>query len=317
MLERWKMPSLLAAVVRASHSAEALMPEVGCKSADQMARVVRLAGRFADLWTGPRERAAGRLVQEVQERWPPGSINIEGIQAALVEQAPQIAPVFDVHLDGLEMAQILEQAQEAMLAQSVRATKEVQEMHAALARLESRTAALLAEAHTDPLTGLANRGYTDSYFRQVFLAAMESKRLIGVIYVDIDRFKEINDSYGHSAGDSVLRSIALCIRGGVRGGDFVSRYGGDEFVIILRADDAAEVECVAERVRRTIEETPHPLGRGRTARLTASLGWSMLDLGRHQTPQDLLDEADQALYAAKRSGRNMVSGALGAPAEAR
>jgi diguanylate cyclase (GGDEF)-like protein len=306
LLERWNVPRRLPAAVRASHEGgpPPAAPEAG--PAATMASIVRLSGRFADLWVGDLATARNRLAAEVRGHWPPGAIRIDEIQAALVGQTPHIGPLFEVHLDPEEMAGVLAQAQEAIVAQSVRTTREIQEMHAALARLESRTAALLAEAHTDPLTGLANRGYTETYLGQVFYAATESRRLIGVLYIDIDHFKKINDRYGHAAGDSVLRSIALCMRTSIRGGDFIGRYAGDEFLVILRADHASEAETVAERIRRAIEDTPHPLGHGRTARLTASVGSALLDVARHETPEQLLEEADQSLYAAKRSGRNKV-----------
>jgi diguanylate cyclase (GGDEF)-like protein len=316
LMERWKLPRRLAQVVGASHEPGRL-GAAGQEDVRALAAIVSLSGRLADLWAGDQRVAALALRKELDERWGSGAVDIKAVSGALLEQGPQLAGLFDVDLDAREMALVLDQAQEALLALSVRTTKEVQHIHEALTRLESRTAALLAEAHADPLTGLANRWYTDSYLAQVFEAAVESSRMIGVIYVDLDDFKNVNDSFGHAAGDLVLKSIALCLRASVRGGDYLSRYGGDEFVIILRADDAQEVEAVAERIRSTIAERPHSVGHGRTVRLTASLGWALLEPAKHHTPQELVEDADNALYAAKRGGRNRVCGGQAAAIECR
>lgn len=303
LLSRWRAPRLLAEVVAASHQPGKLANHER-DDVRALGEVVALGARFADLWAGDQESAPGALAAAIRERWPAGSVDIEAITARLIENAPQLAPLFEVALGTDEMSSVLEQAQDALVALSIRASQEVQHIHEALARLESRTAALLAEAQRDPLTGVANRGYTDSYLDQVFNAALESNRAIGVIFADVDHFKQINDNYGHAAGDAILQAMARCIGGSLRGGDFVGRYGGEEFVVIVRADSVGELTAVAERVRRNIADKRHSIGNGSVVPVTISLGSSLLNRARHKTPADLLGDADAALYAAKRAGRN-------------
>jgi diguanylate cyclase (GGDEF)-like protein len=308
LLERWRVPSTLAGVVGASHDAAKLQST--SEEAQFLARAVRLAARFADQLTGDAQRASQHLNQELAA-WPGDAVKVEAVNMALLEQGPELAPLFEIRLEASEMTAALSQAQEIMLALSVRASQELNDIHETLTRLESRTATLLAEAHRDALTGIANRGYTMSYLDEVFRAAIESGKHVGTIFADVDHFKKINDTHGHAAGDAVLQSVAQCISRSVRGGDFVGRYGGEEFLIVLRADSPNELAAVAERVRNNIEVTPHPLGGGRTLHATISLGCALLDPFRHHTAQELTDEADRALYAAKRGGRNRFELATG------
>jgi len=307
LLERWRTPRLLAEVVAASHKPAGVESANAAGAQDKLrflASIIALSGRFADQWVGDTKLASSRLHDHIAQHWHDGPINAEVINARLVEQAPHLAPLFEVRLDAAEMSAVLEQAQEVLLSLSVRTSLELNDVHEALARLESRTAILLAEAQRDPLTGVANRGYTTSYLHDVFKAAVESRRLVGAIFADIDNFKLVNDNYGHAAGDAVLQSVVQCITRSVRGGDFVGRYGGEEFVIVLRADNPAELAVVAERVCQNVAQTRHSIGGGRFLSVTISLGCALLDTLRHRAAGDLLEEADRALYAAKRAGRN-------------
>ena len=303
LLTRWKAPKLLAEAVAGSHPSETppVISNVG--GAVNLGELAALAGRFADLWSGDPKTAPINLVETIKKRWA-GAILIEPVSAHLLAYAPQLAPLFEVKLSAEEMADVLEQAQEAMLNLSMQSTQEVQTANAALARLETRTADLLAEAQRDALTGVANRGYTDKYLDEVFSAAIEANRTIGVIFADVDHFKRVNDNHGHGAGDAILKSVSQCISSSVRGGDFVGRYGGEEFVVIVRADSIDELGAVAERIRSNMASKPHFIDSGSSLQITISLGSTLLNPAIHRTPAEFLSEADSALYAAKRAGRN-------------
>jgi two-component system cell cycle response regulator len=161
-------------------------------------------------------------------------------------------------------------------------------------------------ALTDGLTGLHNRHYLDMHLGVLIDRAAARGRPLSVCTIDIDAFKSINDSYGHEAGDDVLRGFAQRIRGAVRGADLACRYGGEEFVIVMPDTDASIAARVAERLRMAIEAEPFQFRRlGRTLRVTASFGIASL-AGPAGTPADLLARSDRALYEAKREGRNRV-----------
>ena len=123
---------------------------------------------------------------------------------------------------------------------------------------------------------------------------------------DIDRFKSVNDTYGHDAGDQVLREFARRLRKNVRGIDLACRYGGEEFIVVMPDTDPQIAEMVAERVRLHIAGTPFSLGEAKASLdITVSVGVSTLLRGS-DTPEDLIKRADVALYEAKTGGRNRV-----------
>jgi len=123
--------------------------------------------------------------------------------------------------------------------------------------------------------------------------------------LDIDYFKAINDTYGHDAGDDVLREFAMRIKKSIRGIDLACRYGGEEFVIVMPETDMAVAALVAERIRRRIASEPFAIDQGAKAiDVTLSIGLSAL--ATNDTAATILKRADQALYRAKRDGRNRV-----------
>ena len=161
-------------------------------------------------------------------------------------------------------------------------------------------------AVTDGLTGLSNRRYLDNHLKVLFDRAAARSRPLSVCITDIDRFKSVNDSYGHDAGDEVLKEFAARVRSTVRGADLACRYGGEEFVVVMPDTDAAAAAAIAERLRGIIESQPFALkAAGLMLNITASLGIACSTYGA-ETPEQLLKQADRALYEAKNGGRNRV-----------
>ena len=161
-------------------------------------------------------------------------------------------------------------------------------------------------AVTDGLTGLHNRRYLDTQLRTLFARAKVRGRPLTICITDIDRFKLVNDGYGHDAGDEVLKEFAGRIRATVRGADLACRFGGEEFVLVMPDTPAEVAATVAERLRGMIEARPFQLRSGETPlMLTASMGIATVGPGI-DTPEQLLKQADRALYEAKNSGRNRV-----------
>lgn len=158
----------------------------------------------------------------------------------------------------------------------------------------------------DGLTGLHNRRYLDSHLQTLFDRAVARRRPLSMMISDLDRFKSINDTYGHDGGDDVLREFAHRLRKNVRGIDLACRFGGEEFVVVMPDTEGAVAEKVAERIRAEIARAPFTIGRdGKTVDVTISVGVSSLLKGP-DTVEDLIKRADIALYEAKNSGRNRV-----------
>jgi two-component system, cell cycle response regulator len=160
-------------------------------------------------------------------------------------------------------------------------------------------------AVTDGLTGLHNRRYLETHLDILFARAVSRGKPLSYMITDIDRFKLINDTFGHDGGDAVLREFSNLLRRQVRGADLVCRYGGEEFVVVM-PDTAPEIAArVAERVRAAVAEQAFDLPSGRVVPVTVSVGIASLEGGADSIAA-LAKRADTALYDAKNSGRNKV-----------
>jgi two-component system, cell cycle response regulator len=186
----------------------------------------------------------------------------------------------------------------------MRTGKRILELQDAL--LKAHTEMQFKAAH-DPLTGLWNRGAIMDLLHRETQRGVRVGEPLGVIMTDVDHFKTINDSYGHQAGDTVLAEVARRLLASVRNYDYVGRYGGEEFLILLTACSPSDLEMTAERMRAYVAEKPiqtdaGPIGvtisLGTAAQLAASLSLSR--------GEDLVRAADSALYSAKANGRNRV-----------
>jgi diguanylate cyclase (GGDEF)-like protein len=163
-----------------------------------------------------------------------------------------------------------------------------------------------SEARIDALTGLANRRALEEILAAEISRAHRFAHQLAVVLLDLDRFKEINDSFGHAAGDVMLRAVSRLLTSLARQGDTVSRWGGEEFVVVLPETDLAGARRFAERLRRTIEA--HAVGEMRTS---ASCG--VATMLPEDSVEELLGAADQALYQAKSNGRNRTESAVRGP----
>jgi diguanylate cyclase (GGDEF)-like protein len=159
-------------------------------------------------------------------------------------------------------------------------------------------------AITDPLTGIYNRRGFEEFGRRLFESARRFKRPLSLILLDIDHFKAINDSYGHSIGDQVLQSLAERLNHNIREVDLMSRYGGDEFMVLLPETDIFTAIKVAERLRSSVEASPLPTEHGHIT-IQISVGVAKLSTQTNDLNR-LLELADMALYNAKQNGRNRV-----------
>jgi diguanylate cyclase (GGDEF)-like protein len=164
---------------------------------------------------------------------------------------------------------------------------------------------LTRQAKMDSLTGLANRRHFIELAQQELVRARRFETLLSALMLDLDEFKGINDTYGHQAGDDVLRKVGDTCRKTLREIDIVGRVGGEEFAILLPESDSKQATEVAERLRQEIANAVIPLAQDRKVNVTASIGLATLT-GAETTVDNLLKQADEALYEAKRSGRNRV-----------
>jgi diguanylate cyclase (GGDEF)-like protein len=171
--------------------------------------------------------------------------------------------------------------------------------------LRALAARLQDESTHDALTRLYNRRYLDERLAAEMSFARRHGTELSVVLIDVDHFKDVNDRYGHGVGDDVLTEVASRLLHCLRAEDVAARFGGEEFVAVLRTTDVAAARVVAERIRRAIEATMVRLPTVSIA-ITVSAGCASLVQTRAASPRALLEAADAGLYAAKRAGRNRV-----------
>jgi len=163
---------------------------------------------------------------------------------------------------------------------------------------------LRERANKDLLTMLPNRSAIDTTLEQELSRCHRDRRTVGVILLDLDHFKKINDTYGHFAGDAVLRETATRLRGNMRPYDQVGRYGGEEFLVILPNCDLEQAAMQAERMRQKLQSSPMTVD-GTEMSVSASFGVTVSD-GSERSPEAFVRVADEALYRAKANGRNCI-----------
>jgi len=189
------------------------------------------------------------------------------------------------------------------LHQRLRAGQRILHLHD---QLNETMEQLKYQATHDALTGIWNRrAILESLERELNRANrnIQSPEATSIVLVDIDRFKSINDTFGHVAGDCVLKSVGDIIHKSLRSYDYVGRYGGEEFIIILPATAPEQVKIIVERIRSNVEKTPVDIGGGRKIQITACLG--VVTAGKSSDVEQLIKLADEAMYRAKSNGRNL------------
>jgi len=160
------------------------------------------------------------------------------------------------------------------------------------------------EVGRDVLTQLYNRRFLPTILRRELELARNHHNPFAVLMIDVDHFKRVNDSHGHETGDRVLQHIAVLLQGQARASDFVFRYGGEEFLAVINEVSSEQAALVAEKVRARIEGSVLTLSDQLSLSVTVSIGLALHD--GHPDYRHLINRADQALYEAKRSGRNRV-----------
>jgi diguanylate cyclase (GGDEF)-like protein len=205
----------------------------------------------------------------------------------------------------LDMEQALLMADRALM-DAARQRVKASELEAEKRVLEARSEALHRDAHEDPLTGLHNRRRVDAELPLLVQQAREQGHPLHIAVLDVDWFKQVNDQFGHSVGDAVLREVAQVLQDRLRARDLAARLGGEEFLVVL-VDATPQIALeVCERLRAAVQQHDwHELAEG--LQVTVSIG--VADAGGDADPMVVLQRADEALYRAKNEGRNQVRAA--------
>jgi diguanylate cyclase (GGDEF)-like protein len=232
----------------------------------------------------------------------PENVRLDGV---LAEFRPAQLLVIPVQYEGVSLGVVV-LATAGSFEQEERARAEVHALGFGLALNNALAHERLQRlAALDPLTGVYNRRFGLGRLHEEFERSVRTQSHLGVLMMDIDLFKAVNDTYGHLVGDRVLKAIAGAARGVLREGDILVRYGGEEFLAVLPAASSDDVAFIGERIRRAVEDMVVPEGQ-HMVRVTLSVGGAALSDPNVNKETDLIELADQALYQVKQSGRNRV-----------
>jgi diguanylate cyclase (GGDEF)-like protein/PAS domain S-box-containing protein len=301
---------LLDLLPAARHRVVDLMPD-GLMVLDEDFRVIDWNQAVVSLWAIERSDLMGVPVAEVIPSWP------EVMKRTADAQQPDIQRTTLVPGEGPGEARYMDIEVRRFAMEPGRADGWIVLFHDATdmrqteislqeanQRLEALNQVLLRQAIHDGLTGLFNRSYLDDSLPREIARCLRDGSSIALLILDVDHFKTINDTFGHDAGDQVLRSVAELVRGMVRAGDLPCRFGGDEIVAVMPGANEEEAILVAERIRERVGGEHFSSSAGEIS-VTVSIGVSVFP-AHGDTAADLFRAADRALYEAKDGGRNRV-----------
>ncbi len=301
LAQEWNLPEFIGASTLGSHSPVRADGVAGDRS--PVTACVALSRWIADVWMHQDAAAASRLGAERAKML----LNMDRpvfqeVLSEIAEAVPVLSDLFDIRVGAAEsIRKIVDEAREALVLVSLRSAQDVHRSAQMAHTLEQKL-------NLDALTGLFNRTYLDTSLSLAFENAMDFGRPLSVLFCDIDHFKNVNDTYGHLAGDQALEAVARVLAGSVRQLDIVARYGGEEFVVVLPGTDETGANVVAERMRQRVQALRVAVpGEAGTIPITVSIGsvthgtfWRATDVSQ------VLGTADLCLYAAKENGRNRV-----------
>ena len=307
MLQQWGLPQRLQHAVSGSHDPSVVsvddagfIPFIQC---------VALSGLLVDISHSVEPLEAYKHVVRQAGEWL--DMDKETLQSILEEMDDDLreaGKLFNIELTDFNLVDgLLDQAKETLMVRNLQTIQHVSDLQDNQNKLESTTRELEEQSRRDSLTGLYNRAYLDETTVKEFNLARSNTWPMTVIFVDLDHFKRVNDTYGHQVGDDVLKAASRMLQENTRDGDVVARYGGEEFIIILPGSGVISARAVTSRILDAFRNTPHRMTPAKTEIVTVSLGVAVHgEKMNFSSCVDLIRAADCAVYAAKRRSRNCV-----------
>jgi len=296
ILGDWKLPPLLSEPVANHHT-----PEASPEALKPLTRVVHLAGLCAEVFM---DHVTPPTIQKAKDyAWQQFAVSEKAftpLMAKITEDMKEIAKLFEVSVgEHRGYDEIFARANEQLMQLSLLSQQQATDMETKVREFEE-------QANTDALTGIANRKRFTTQLRNEFVRASRFNRPLAMIFVDADRFKKINDTYGHDVGDAVLVYLARTMQDVARPDDLVARYGGEEFVILLSETKLPDAIGLAESIRHAVEAAPFRHD-GLEIPITVSAGVAATVGGTpYEDEKAFFRSADAAVYLAKENGRNRV-----------
>lgn len=288
LLKKWGIPDYISTCCIASHG-QPVPIEIG----SSLNACVAVSRYVADYFLNPGESGKVTTVMDMAQSW----LNMNGstlkeVIDIMAAGLSSVEDLFEISIHSpIEISGILCEAKELLMIQALSKAHELEE-----------------KSQRDSLTGASNRGFFDETLKREFYLSVQYVLPLTVAMIDLDHFKDINDKHGHLVGDAILVEVVKTILGKIRQDDTLSRYGGEEFVLILPGTTIALARKLMIRLKDSIAGISYKLEDNRSINVTASIGVASNMDGTTQfdNPADLIKAVDFALYAAKHAGRNKI-----------
>ncbi|MBT8441728.1 MAG: GGDEF domain-containing protein [Gammaproteobacteria bacterium] len=307
LLKEWRLPDHIVRAVKYSHDIAGNGVEAEFRG---FARIVSICSELADVWLlKPDQNAMQRVGKEVSRHLGILPNRLAEMFETIGQQVPVTQGIFEMDIfDGSQLQEISDTAREILTIRNLHAIQDQADLRKRATKLESENEELKDESHRDGLTGVHNRRGFEARLDKEFEMSSVHHWPLSMIFVDVDRFKQINDNHGHQTGDAMLQEVGTLLADNVREQDLVARYGGDEFVLLLPGSDDQEVEAVAKRLVDTARAKSVRDGNGNDVSITLSIGVATQgDQTRFESTKEFLAAADEALYHSKRNGRDRAT----------
>lgn len=316
LMRRWGMPDELLKMAQWHHEPTEALTSNPQIAQDLSLKTTMLSAAVGDYFCGAAKGLAlDRLRKLAAVFFNFSERDLNAFLCDIRENIDETAGLFSIDAQSLPSpADLLSQANEQLAlltvsaqAATVHANARQEAAEHEIRKLEVKHEQLKQQAIRDPLTSLYNRQFFDESLTCEVHRCTRYAQPLGIIFFDADRFKQVNDTYGHAFGDEVLKRIAKVATETVRGGDIVARFGGEEFIVLISQPSEKIIEKLAERIRSGIEKTQF-MHQGQRVIVTVSVGAAITIPERQQESAggDIVEVADQAMYEAKQAGRNQV-----------
>jgi diguanylate cyclase (GGDEF)-like protein len=321
LLRSWGVPELI--VVAASYSERLDALERVTADHRELAELVGLAlEASAMFFSDDRGTRLAAFGEKAERLYGLRRNDIDALVETLSAEIGDTAEVLALDLPpGFSYEALIDEARMQIASMSLEAVMSLEQTTREADELARENAALAARAMTDPLTELPNRAALDDFVTRHVQQRMRGPLpdALGILMIDVDRFKAVNDTYGHQLGDDLLRAVAGAMLGVTRANELLARYGGEEFCLVMPQTTVEGLRIAGERLREAVAARSMALGDGDagTIRATVSVGGCCLErIDSEDSWEQLVELADQALYRAKAAGRNRVEIAVATPAGA-
>jgi diguanylate cyclase (GGDEF)-like protein len=301
---QWKLPPLLNVPIACHHD----IASVEDPALRKLTELVALAGRCADVFVDENAAESIAAVRQMcQQQHGLAEADVDALMDDIGKRTKEVASLFEINIgSAANYEAILKRANEALVEITLQSQQQATQLKVQTQTLEQQNQQLKRQATTDGLTGLSNRARFDVFMNEQFELHRTSGKSLTLLLLDVDKFKAVNDTHGHPAGDKVLKALSALLGSAARAQDLAARYGGEELALVLPGTSRATAAAIAESIRRAIAARPVNVGAANLP-ITASIGVACLEPGSpFREPAHLLKAADLAVYNAKRSGRNCV-----------